>query len=285
MRSNGSVGGNRVYILDCQNAEWNFGLILPTWRNMVFVSDIHVLSAAFFMGLAAAAPMGPVNMLAIRRGMIGGWRHTLACGIGSVTGDLILFSLVLLGGHYLLSDLSNPTLQTVLAAIGVIVLLPLGIYFLVRAVKEPLRAYASARKHWDEGTVPAHLATDVAACAALTIFNPLTMIYWVGVTVQLAPLCPFHLGLQSPRVGNPDGGRRPDDLVHHADRRRSLHPPPHRPDLLPPRQRHPRPDPPRLRHVLCNSPVPPFPRLKLLFHDPGRESFSQADEFIGWIRL
>jgi len=61
--------------------------------------------------LAAAAPMGPVNMLAIRRGVIGGWRHTVACGIGSVTGDLILFSLVLLGGHYLFSDLSNPTLQ------------------------------------------------------------------------------------------------------------------------------------------------------------------------------
>ncbi len=65
---------------------------------MVFVSYIHVLLAAFLMGLAAAAPMGPVNMLAIRRGVIGGWRHTLACGIGSVTGDLILFSMVLVGG-------------------------------------------------------------------------------------------------------------------------------------------------------------------------------------------
>ena len=92
MRSNASVGGNRVYILDCQNAGWNFGLILPICRNMVLVSDIHVLAAAFFMGLASAAPMGPVNMLAIRRGMIGGWRRTLACAIGSVAGDLILFS-------------------------------------------------------------------------------------------------------------------------------------------------------------------------------------------------
>jgi len=65
---------------------------------MVLVSYIHVLSAAFLMGLASAAPMGPVNMLAIRRGAIGGWRHTLACGIGSITGDLILFSLILFGG-------------------------------------------------------------------------------------------------------------------------------------------------------------------------------------------
>ncbi len=168
---------------------------------MVFVSYIHVLSAAFLMGLAAAAPMGPVNMLAIRRGVIGGWRHTLACGIGSVTGDLLLFSLVLLGGHYLFSDLSNPTLQTVLAAIGVIVLLPLGVYFLFRTVKEPLRAYASARQHWDEVTVPAHLVADVTDATTLTIFNPLTIVYWVGVTSNWLPFAHSVLGYSAPVWG------------------------------------------------------------------------------------
>jgi len=168
---------------------------------MVLVSYIHVLSAAFLMGLASAAPMGPVNMLAIRRGAIGGWRHTLACGIGSITGDLILFSLILFGGDYLFPDLSNPTLQTVLAAIGAIVLLPLGIYFLVRAVKEPLRAYASARQHWDEGTVPGHLVAEVANTAALTIFNPLTIVYWVGVTSNWLPFAHSVLGDSAPGLG------------------------------------------------------------------------------------
>ena len=67
---------------------------------MVLAPYIDVLSAAFLMGFAAAAPMGPVNMLAIRRGVIGGWRHTLACGMGSIAGDLIRFSVVLLGGDY-----------------------------------------------------------------------------------------------------------------------------------------------------------------------------------------
>jgi threonine/homoserine/homoserine lactone efflux protein len=146
------------------------------------------------MGLAAAAPMGPVNMLAIRRGVIGGWRHTLACGIGSVTGDLFLFSLVLLGGHYLFSDLSNPTLRTILTVIGVIVLLPLGIYFLIRAVKDPLRAFASARKRWNETTVPAHLLAEVADCTALTIVNPLTILYWFGVTSNWLPFAHSVLG-------------------------------------------------------------------------------------------
>ncbi len=168
---------------------------------MVFVSYIHVLLAAFLMGLAAAAPMGPVNMLAIRRGLIGGWRHTLACGIGSVSGDLILFSIVLVGGQYFFSDVSNPTLQTVLEAIGVVVLLPLGIYILVRAVKDPMRAFASARQHWHEETVPAHLIAEVTDCVALTIFNPLTILYWVGVTSNWLPFAHSVLGYSAPVWG------------------------------------------------------------------------------------
>jgi threonine/homoserine/homoserine lactone efflux protein len=181
--------------------ESNFGLLLPICRNMVFVSYVHVLSAAFLMGLAAAAPLGPVNMLAIRRGVIGGWRHTLVCGIGSVTGDLVLFSLVLLGGRYLFSDLSNPTPRAVLAAIGVIVLLPLGIYFLVRALKNPTRAYASARRHWDEATLPSHLIAEAANATVLTIFNPLTIIYWVGVTSNWLPFAHSVLGYGAPGWG------------------------------------------------------------------------------------
>jgi L-lysine exporter family protein LysE/ArgO len=170
-------------------------------QTMVSVSSIHVLSAAFFLGLAAAAPMGPVNMLAIRRGLVGGWRHTLACGVGSVSGELSLFCLVLLSGHYLFSDLSNPTLRVVLASIGFIVLAPMGIYFLVRAAKEPLRAFACARQRWDESAAPAHLITDLASSAGLTVFNPLTIIYWVGVTANWLPLGHSILGHNAPRWG------------------------------------------------------------------------------------
>jgi len=114
---------------------------------------------------------------------------------------LTLFSLALLGSRFLISDLSNRTLQTVLAAIGVIVLLPLGLYFLVRAVKEPLRAYTRARKRWDEGAVPAGLAADVATGAALTLFNPATMVYWVGVTSNWLPFGHSILGAKAPEWG------------------------------------------------------------------------------------
>lgn len=138
--------------------------------------SLQTNTAPFFSG---AVQRGPDRSR--RQATNGGWQHTLACGIGS-TGDLILFSLILLGGDYLFPDLANPTLQTVLAAIGAIVLLPLEIYLLVRVVKEPLRAYVSVRQHWDEGTVPGHVLGEVGNAAALTIFNPLTTTYWVGVT-------------------------------------------------------------------------------------------------------
>ncbi|MGD0789746.1 MAG: LysE family transporter [Terracidiphilus sp.] len=164
---------------------------------MAVVPYIHVLASAFLMGLAAAAPMGPVNMMAIRRGVAGGWRHTLACGIGSIFGDLVFFSLALIGGRYLLSDLSNPKVQVILAAVGVAVLFPVGIYFLVLAVKEPRHAFSSARRRWSEGPIPARLAGEAAKAAALTVFNPLTMLYWAGVTSSWLPFAYSVLGLRA----------------------------------------------------------------------------------------
>lgn len=160
----------------------------------MFISYIHVLSTAFLMGLAAAAPIGPVNMMAIRRGVAGGWRHTLACGIGSVCGDLLLFSLALLGGHYLLPDLATPKLRIIFAAIGAIVLFPVGGYFLALAIKDPGRAYKEACKRWCGGPVPARLAAEAAKAAALTIFNPIGLLYWVGVTSSWLPIAYSVLG-------------------------------------------------------------------------------------------
>jgi threonine/homoserine/homoserine lactone efflux protein len=168
---------------------------------MVIISYIRVLSAAFLMGLAATASIGPVNMMAIRRGIVGGWRHTLACGIGSVCSDLTLFSLALLGGRYLLHGLSNPKLQAVLAAIGVVLLFPAGIYFLLFVFKDPRKTYKSAHKRWNTGHVPTHLAGEAAKAAALTIFNPLTVLYWVGVTSSWLPFAYSVLGYSAPVWG------------------------------------------------------------------------------------
>jgi hypothetical protein len=64
--------------------------------------------------------------------------------------------------------------------------------------QQPLRAYASARQHWDEGTVPGHVVAKVGNAAALTIFNPLTITYWVGVTSNWLPIAHSVSGYSAP---------------------------------------------------------------------------------------
>ncbi|MGB8259161.1 MAG: LysE family transporter [Terracidiphilus sp.] len=168
---------------------------------MAIVSYIHVLAGAFLMGLAAAAPIGPVNMMAIRRGVAGGWRHTLACGAGAAFSDLALFSLALLGGRYLLPDLASPRLRGLLAAIGAVLLAPAGIYFLLLTFRDPLRAFHSARQRWGSGPVPAHLAVEALQAAAITLLNPFTMVYWAGVTSSWLLLARPVLGASAPGWG------------------------------------------------------------------------------------
>jgi threonine/homoserine/homoserine lactone efflux protein len=64
-----------------------------------------------------------------------------------------------------------------------------------------MRAHASARRHWCEGPVPAHLLAEVADCTAFTIFNPLAVVYWVGVTSNWLPFAHSVLGYSAPGWG------------------------------------------------------------------------------------
>lgn len=168
---------------------------------MRFVTHIHVLAAAFLIGVAAAAPIGPVNMMAIRRGVLGGERHTLACGAGAVLGDLLLFSLALLGGQYLVLQQSNPTLRLVLAALGLVILLPAGIYFLVLAVSDQQNAFKRAHRRWAESSIPAHLIGEAGKAFVLTVFNPLAAVYWIAITSSWMPLAVPVLGSRAPALG------------------------------------------------------------------------------------
>jgi len=169
---------------------------------MGWLSSVQILIAAFIVGFVAAAPLGPVNMVAIRRGIIGRWTHTLACGIGSAGGDLLLFALVLLAGNWLLPDPSHRPawVDTTLSLIGALLLLPLGSYFFYKAFANPLQAYARARRSL-RGAPPRHLIADVATGSALTLINPLSVGYWVLQTNTWLPGAQKALGAAAPWWG------------------------------------------------------------------------------------
>jgi threonine/homoserine/homoserine lactone efflux protein len=180
---------------------WNLILVLSIGRDMVLAPYIRALATAFLMGLTAAAPMGPVNMMAIRRGVAEGWRHTAACAIGAIFADLALSSRAIFGGRYFLPSLSDPKVNTVLETVGAVILPLVGIYFLWLAVKYPRRAFRSAQRRWKQGPIQARLIEEAAKAAALTFFNPLTMLYWVAVTSSWLPFANSAMGNSAPGWG------------------------------------------------------------------------------------
>jgi threonine/homoserine/homoserine lactone efflux protein len=151
------------------------------------------------MGFLAAAPIGPVNMMAIRRGIIGKWTHTLACGAGSAFADLLVFSLVLgllfLGGHWI-APLSSSGFKRGMAIAGMVALVPMGVYFVIHSFRQPLREFARARRQM-QSNPPKHLMADVIAGITLTLTNPLCIFYWLTATTnwkanaQSGLICPW----------------------------------------------------------------------------------------------
>lgn len=162
----------------------------------------HIAATAFLMGFAAAAPIGPVNMMAVRRGLLSGPLHTLACAAGAVLGDLLLFSLALWGGSYFLHGLLNGRLRQIMALAGFAVLLPFGVFFLVMALRRSSRLPVRyAHRHWAYRPTSAQLFGEGARAFLLTVLNPLTAVYWIGAASSWMPEAYALLGPRSSLAG------------------------------------------------------------------------------------
>jgi threonine/homoserine/homoserine lactone efflux protein len=147
---------------------------------------VSALVLAYIAGFVVAAPMGPVNMYALRRGIVGRWPHTLACGLGSSLADLIYFGLALHGGGLLIQELQSPRMQALMAAGGAALLLPISLYFLHKArVGEPVRVADPSDPAYT--APPTRLGRDFAMGLVFTLMNPAGVVYWLGVASNWLP--------------------------------------------------------------------------------------------------
>jgi threonine/homoserine/homoserine lactone efflux protein len=123
------------------------------------------------VGVALAAPIGPINIEIVRRGLSGGFRHGWLVGCGAVTADTIYCTAVVSG----LAPLAgSSTLRAPLLLAGAIVLSYLGVVGL-RATRrgEHLPAHPpSARRSYATGFI-------------MAIANPFGIIYWLSIGAAL----------------------------------------------------------------------------------------------------
>lgn len=133
------------------------------------------------IGLAIAAPVGPIGLLCIRRTLQGGGRLGLATGLGAAVADAS-YGVAVAGGLSLTAWLQDHA--RLLSALGAALLLWLGV--------GALRAFAAGQPRTvPDATAPREAALSApaafASTFALTIANPATIVSFVGVIAALGP--------------------------------------------------------------------------------------------------
>jgi threonine/homoserine/homoserine lactone efflux protein len=127
------------------------------------------------MGLAIAAPVGPIGMLCIRRALQGGASIGLASGLGAAVADA-LYGLAVAGGLALTGWLIHHSIALSLIGASLLIWMGLG------ALHTFLRIKSSGATRAE--SPPADGISRRAAFGstfALTVSNPATMVGFVGV--------------------------------------------------------------------------------------------------------
>lgn len=132
--------------------------------------DLWILATGIAVGIAVAAPIGPINLMCIQRTLQSGFWAGLATGVGAVLGDGV-FAVVSAFGVTWVADLISGY-ESWLQFVGGMVLLLIGI--------KTIRSPAS-----QDATIPTRVWQDhgglVGTTFLLTITNPATLFGFVAI--------------------------------------------------------------------------------------------------------
>lgn len=135
------------------------------------------------IGVAIAAPVGPMSLLCMRRTLAGGWRDGLAVGLGIALGDAT-YALVAALGLTGVSSFALAHEKPLHAAAGLfLIYLGLSTFRGRRDGGEEARDLAS--RGWTR---------DMGTSILLTLANPPTIVMFAAVFTALAPAGGFEWG-------------------------------------------------------------------------------------------
>lgn len=141
---------------------------------------MHLLIVGLLLGWGAAIPIGPMNLEIIRRNLRGNTACGLSFGFGACSADLLYLVFLAFGT---ITVITHPTLLKIIGIIGSCILVWFGVTAIRMHSKEqidrkPLKAQ-SVFRHYIDGLL-------------LTLVNPITILFWSSVSVQVAALSQAH---------------------------------------------------------------------------------------------
>ncbi len=134
--------------------------------------SLWFLLAGIVIGIAVAAPIGPVNVICIQKAMRNGFLGAFLIGLGAAVGDTVFGAIAAFG----LSSISDwlLTIERWLSIIGGIILIGMGFF-----------AWRSRPRLTGEEQSSRDIAHGAAATFALTITNPITAIGFVALFTSI----------------------------------------------------------------------------------------------------
>jgi threonine/homoserine/homoserine lactone efflux protein len=144
--------------------------------------DLVLISSGLIIGLVVAAPIGPVNLICIRRTLAYGSLNGFFSGLGAALGDGV-FAIVTAFGLTAISQLIEGY-STVLRLVGGLMLLGFGLHIFNSDVS--LLRDVEGGQARDNGS--ASLIRTIASTFALTITNPATLFGFAALFTGLGSL-------------------------------------------------------------------------------------------------
>jgi putative LysE/RhtB family amino acid efflux pump len=151
----------------------------------VMNSTVVLYLGAVLLGLSVAAPIGPINVEIIRRGLTESSRSAFLIGLGAVSADCFYFSLALAGAGAVTAATESRAVTALGLALGGTMLAGLGLRTIrgMRSIQSPPAGLAVSASSGGEGQ--AGLRTYLLGLA-LTLANPMTIALWLSVAAGFA---------------------------------------------------------------------------------------------------
>ena len=134
----------------------------------------YTLLQNILLGLTLAAPIGPVNLEIIKRGLNSGFKQAFLTGTGAMCADTTYLILIFFG---LTSFLNFAFMKIFLGIAGSIILMYLG-------VMSARDFFSSANQHKKSNQEPANrrlFNSSFVTGYVLAISSPMTIVWWTGV--------------------------------------------------------------------------------------------------------
>lgn len=145
------------------------------------LAHVFLIGPGIVIGLIAAAPIGPVNLICIRRTLQYGTLNGFVSGLGAALGDGV-FAIVTGFGLTAIAQLIEG-LSTALQLAGGLLLLCFGLYTYFSKPPSRLETRAEAK---EKG--PSTLARAMLSTFALTMTNPATLLGFTAMFTGLGGL-------------------------------------------------------------------------------------------------